>query len=121
MMILEQTLPTLIPSELINNNTTLTIFCPTDNAFFSLKYPQPPFTLLQYHIFPTKLNKEALKSSHPCESKLDTLLGGHPLVVTTLPKSQSASINEVKIKDWEIFNDGQVIVQGIEDFFNPTM
>ncbi|CAL5419561.1 unnamed protein product [Camellia sinensis] len=57
-------------------------------------YPQPPFTLLQYHIFPTKLNREALKSSHPCESKLDTLLGGHPLVVTTLPKSQSASINE---------------------------
>ncbi|GMP68629.1 hypothetical protein CsSME_00028183 [Camellia sinensis var. sinensis] len=36
-MILEQTLQTFTPSELINNNnTTLTIFCPTDNTFFFL-------------------------------------------------------------------------------------
>ncbi|KAF5189755.1 Zinc finger protein constans-like, partial [Thalictrum thalictroides] len=50
---LELTLRTLISSALADNNniTTITIFCPPDEAFHSLKhFRQPPLTLLKYHI-----------------------------------------------------------------------
>ena len=43
-MVLEVSLTNLLPS-----SESVTIFCPTDNAVLSSKYPQPPFTLLQYH------------------------------------------------------------------------
>ncbi|KAI8017949.1 putative fasciclin-like arabinogalactan protein 20 [Camellia lanceoleosa] len=119
-LILEQILPTLIPFE-VTHNTTITIFCPLDKAFVSSKYPQPPFTLLQYHVAPLRLDREALQSSLPYESKVDTLLPHHPLVVTTTPHhSDRASINGVKVTDWDIYNNGHVIVHGVEDFFDPA-
>ncbi|KAF9614343.1 hypothetical protein IFM89_018096 [Coptis chinensis] len=118
---LEMTLPTLISSTLSNNNATaVTIFCPVDEAFFSLKYPQPPLTLLEYHISPMKIEKDDLMSRLPLGSKIDTLLHGHPLVVSTLTHAQTASINNVKIKHWDIYNDGHVIVHGVESFFDPA-
>ncbi|KAA8535404.1 hypothetical protein F0562_030407 [Nyssa sinensis] len=118
-LVLDQTLKTLVPAEPIHN-TTVTIFCPSDKAFFSLKYPQPPLTLLQYHVVPVKLDREDLASSLAFESKIDTLLPGHPLVITTIPGSKHASINNVKITAWNIYNDGHVIVHGIDDFFDPA-
>ena len=90
----------------------------TSNAVLSSKYPQPPFTLLQYHIVPTSLDRES-SLLRRYESKIDTLLPGHPLVVTTLSKTQSASINGIEIKQWELYNDGHVIIHGIQDFFDP--
>ncbi|KAF9614344.1 hypothetical protein IFM89_018097 [Coptis chinensis] len=61
---LEMTLPTLISSALSNNNAaTVTIFCPADEAFFSLKYPQPHLTLVKYHVSPMKIEKEDLEST----------------------------------------------------------
>ncbi|KAA8535439.1 hypothetical protein F0562_030442 [Nyssa sinensis] len=118
-LVLDKTLKTLVPAEPIHN-TTVTIFCPSDKAFFSLKYPQPPLTLLQYHVVPVKLDREDLASSLAFESKIDTLLPGHPLVITTIPGSKHASINNVKITAWNIYNDGHVIVHGIDDFFDPA-
>ncbi|GMP68634.1 hypothetical protein CsSME_00028188 [Camellia sinensis var. sinensis] len=119
-LILEQTLPTLIPFE-VTHNTIITIFCPLDNAFLSSKYPQPPFTLLQYHVAPLKLDTKALQLSLPYESKVDTLLSHHPLVVTTTRHhSDCTSINGVKVTDWDIYNDGHVIVHGVEDFIDPA-
>ncbi|CAL5374877.1 unnamed protein product [Camellia sinensis] len=119
-LILKQILPTLIPFK-VTHNTTITIFCPLDKAFLSSKYPQPPFTLLQYHVALLRLDREALQSSLPYESKVDTLLPHHPLVVTTTPHhSDRASINGVKVTDWDIYNNGHVIVHGVEDFFDPA-
>ncbi|KAI7998763.1 putative fasciclin-like arabinogalactan protein 20 [Camellia lanceoleosa] len=87
-LILEQTLPTLIPFE--------------------------------YHIALLRLDREALQSSLPYKSKVDTLLPHHPLVVTTSPHhSDHTSINGVKVTDWDIYNDGHV-VHGVEDFFDPA-
>ena len=103
--------------------TTFTIFCPLDKAFYSSKYPQPPLTLLQYHISPLKLERQTLQSSssYPVGSKIDTLLPGHPLVVSTLHKrTREVSINDVKITDWEIYNDGRIILHGVENFFDPA-
>ncbi|KAI8008372.1 putative fasciclin-like arabinogalactan protein 20 [Camellia lanceoleosa] len=117
-LILEQTLPILIPFK-VTYNTTITIFCPQDKAFLFSKYPQPPFTLLQYHVAPLKLDREALHSSLLHESKVDTLLPQHLLVVTTTRhNSDCTSINGVKVTDWDIYNDGHVIVHGVKDFFD---
>ncbi|KAH7546832.1 hypothetical protein FEM48_Zijuj01G0242800 [Ziziphus jujuba var. spinosa] len=89
-------------SEWLSGNSTLTVFCPPDGAFFFSKYPQPPLTLLQYHVVPLKLDIEA-PASLPHGSKIDTLLLGHPLVVTTLqtmnmhPSMESKSLNGIFI------------------------
>ncbi|KAH7842410.1 hypothetical protein Vadar_005003 [Vaccinium darrowii] len=117
-MILEETLTSLVPFE----NTSVTIFCPTDEAFANLKYyTQPPLTLLQYHIVPMMLDRESLVSTLPFESKVDTLLKGHPLVLTRNHNTQNASLNGVEITDWEIYDDGEVLIHGVKDFFDPAV
>ncbi|XP_057952244.1 uncharacterized protein LOC131146586 [Malania oleifera] len=113
-MILHLTLHDLIKTH--NNSTALTIFCPQDAAFFSLKFPQPPLTLLRYHFVPRKLEQQVLGSAgFPVGSKLDTLLPGHPLVVTA-----PSTVNGVRIADWDIYDDGVVTVHGVGEFFDPA-
>ncbi|KAJ0030811.1 hypothetical protein Pint_14301 [Pistacia integerrima] len=112
-LILHMTLPSLIPSDSVFNTTTFTIFSPTDKAFLSSKYPQPPLTLLRYHVTPSTFNKTL-----PHGSKIDTLLRGHPLMATS--SHRKASINGVKIVEWDVYNDGKVIVHGVEEFFDPA-
>ncbi|KAH7843313.1 hypothetical protein Vadar_015092 [Vaccinium darrowii] len=117
-MMLQETLTSLVSSE----NTSVTIFCPTDEAFANLKYyTQPPLTLLQYHIVPMMLDRESLVSTLPFESKVDTLLKGHPLVLTRNHNTQNASLNGVEITDWEIYDDGEVLIHGVKDFFDPAV
>ncbi|KAH7546829.1 hypothetical protein FEM48_Zijuj01G0242500 [Ziziphus jujuba var. spinosa] len=99
--------------------STLTVFCPPDSAFFSSKYPQPPLTLLQYHVVPLKLDIGAL-ASLPHGSKIDTLLLGHPLVVTTLQKDEDASLNGVIVTEWNLYNEGGLIIHGVDNFFDPA-
>ncbi|KAF5199686.1 hypothetical protein FRX31_010726 [Thalictrum thalictroides] len=65
--------------------------------------------------------QETLRSpASPHGSKIDTFLPGHPLVVTTLHNSTEASINGVEITQWNIYNDGNVLVHGVADFFYPA-
>ncbi|KAH7546827.1 hypothetical protein FEM48_Zijuj01G0242300 [Ziziphus jujuba var. spinosa] len=119
-MIFDVFFKTQSDSEWLTGNSTLTVFCPPDHAFFSSKYPQPPLTLLQYHVVPLKLDIEALKSI-PHGSKMDTLLLGHPLVVTTLPiGGEYPSLNGVKVTEWNVYEDGGLIVHGVENFFDPA-
>ncbi|KAH7546837.1 hypothetical protein FEM48_Zijuj01G0243300 [Ziziphus jujuba var. spinosa] len=118
-MILDVFFKTRDVSEWLSGNSTLTVFCPPDGAFFSSKYPQPPFTLLQYHVVPLKLDIEVL-ASLPHGSKIDTLLLGHPLVVTTLQSDEYASPNGVKVTEWNLYNDGGLIIHGVDNFFDPA-
>ncbi|KAI8008373.1 AFG1-like ATPase [Camellia lanceoleosa] len=77
--------------------------------------------MTSYHVARLKLDREALQSTVPYESKFDTLLPHHPLVVTTtLHHSNRASINGVKVTYWDIYNDRHVIIHGVEDFFDPA-
>ncbi|TQD90841.1 hypothetical protein C1H46_023608 [Malus baccata] len=94
----------ILPTLNINPNTTLTLFCPQDQAFFNPKYPQPPLTLLEYHVVPFKMDKDAREASLRHGSKVDTLLLGHPLVVTSLLVGTSgyASLNQVKVTEWDV-------------------
>ncbi|OVA08884.1 hypothetical protein BVC80_8043g1 [Macleaya cordata] len=65
---LGMTLNTLIaPSadRSIDSNTKFTIFCPPDEAFFSLKYPQPPLTLLNAQEIPQTRSATYGLKAHP--------------------------------------------------------
>ncbi|KAM2613814.1 hypothetical protein TB2_028511 [Malus domestica] len=106
----------------INPNATLTLFCPQDKAFFDSKYPQPPLTLLKYHAVPFKMDKDSMEASFRHGSKVDTLLLGHPLVVTSLPAGTYgyASLNLVKVIEWDLYNNGRLVVHGVEDLFDPA-
>ncbi|RXH83682.1 hypothetical protein DVH24_005935 [Malus domestica] len=68
------------------------------------------------------MDKDAREASLRHGSKVDTLLLGHPLVVTSLPVGTSgyASLNQVKVTEWDVYNDGRLIVHGVEDFFDPA-
>ncbi|KAK9100032.1 hypothetical protein Scep_023462 [Stephania cephalantha] len=120
---LRSSLPTLL-ARVDLNKTAVTIFCPTDFAFGDQDYfvppAQPPLWLVEYHVVPRKVEKEDLESSSICPigSKLDTLLDGHSLVITT-SRYIAASLNKVKIKEWDLYNDGRVIVHGIENTIGP--
>ncbi|KAH0989400.1 hypothetical protein GBA52_000883 [Prunus armeniaca] len=106
-----------------HTNTTFTLFCPRDQAFFNPKYPQPPLTLLKYHIVPFKFDRDTIEAYVGHGSNVRTLLPGHPLVVTSLPTrtgASYASINRVKITEWDVYNNGRLIVHGVEDFFDPA-
>ncbi|KAH7546821.1 hypothetical protein FEM48_Zijuj01G0241700 [Ziziphus jujuba var. spinosa] len=116
-MILEVFLNDLNVSELLTGNSTLTVISPQDGAFYSSKYTQPTLTLLQYHVVPSKFDGEALQSLHH-GSKIDTLLLGHPLVVTTLPTDEYTSLNGVTVTELNLYNDGGLIVHGVDNFFD---
>ncbi|KAK9100033.1 hypothetical protein Scep_023463 [Stephania cephalantha] len=137
---LNSTFPLLLP-RLDLNKTAVTIFCPSDLAFArqydfstpcrdrdchsgdnaqSAPQPQLPLWLLEYHTVPREVEKEDLKPSSilPTGSKLNTLLHGRALVITT--SWHVPSINEVKIKEWNVYNDGRVIVHGVDGFFRTS-
>ncbi|CAN6696514.1 unnamed protein product [Malus baccata var. baccata] len=73
-----------------NPNATLTLFCPQDKAFFNSKYPQPPLTLLKYHAVPFKMDKDSMEASFR------------------------------HVTEWDLYNNGRLIVHGVEDFFDPA-
>ncbi|XP_060670059.1 uncharacterized protein LOC132800434 [Ziziphus jujuba] len=108
-MIFQVFLNDLNVSGLLRGNSTFIVF----------RVRLPPLTLLQYQVVPSKLDGEALQSLHH-GSKVDTLLLGHPLVVTTLPTDKYTSLNGVTVTEWNIYNDGGLIVHGVDKFFNPT-
>ncbi|KAF9587005.1 hypothetical protein IFM89_039784 [Coptis chinensis] len=109
-----------IASALSGNYTPagFTIFVAPDKSFMSTKYfgyLDPPFSLLRYHVTPMYLERVQLESTPPANgTRINTLLDGHPLV-----HNARASINGVKIKQWDIYADDNVIVHGVEDFFDP--
>ncbi|KAK9155301.1 hypothetical protein Sjap_002781 [Stephania japonica] len=135
---LEMVLPTLFSQVLLrginhSSSPALTIFCPTDGAFASSKYPQPPITLLQYHAVPMKLKVNNLQSSGKAAistgSKIDSLLNGHPIVVTTSPAPKKRSsrrpapdvfVNGIEVRHWDVYNDGFIVVHGVDDVLDPA-
>ncbi|XP_060171513.1 uncharacterized protein LOC132602754 [Lycium barbarum] len=120
-IILENTINRLISSS--PNTTNFTIFCPTERAFLNIfpKYQDPPYRLIQYHVVPLKLNKNILETYYPRRSKLKTLLPDHNIITTTLPYFEIVSINNVDIAEWDVYNDGRVIVHGVDEFFDPAL
>ncbi|KAL3535269.1 hypothetical protein ACH5RR_003730 [Cinchona calisaya] len=104
-----------------NNITAITFFAVTDKGFDSQNHIGIPTTLLKHQVIPFKVDRKTLESS-PVGSTFPTLLANTPpLVKTQLPYTREVSINDVKIVDWEIYDDGEVIIHGVDDFFNHAV
>ncbi|XP_077236646.1 putative fasciclin-like arabinogalactan protein 20 [Tasmannia lanceolata] len=109
---LQLTSQTLIPE-----SSSTTIFSPSDNAFISSG--QPSLNLLQYHFSAFKFTLQDLRSL-PFGATIPTLFQNHSLIVTTLASDSEISLNNVKINDSIIYDDGSLIIYGIERFFDPS-
>ncbi|CAN6547311.1 unnamed protein product [Malus baccata var. baccata] len=72
---------------------------------------------------PFKFDKATTEASFGHVSKVDTPLPGHPIVVTSLPGSirRFASLNQVEATEWDVNNNGQLIVHGVEEFFSNNV
>lgn len=68
---------------------------------------------------PLKLNGDDLGFIHH-GSKIDTLRRGRPLVVTSLPSNHYVSLNDVRVTELNLYNDGGLIVHGVDNFFDPA-
>ncbi|CAB4295746.1 unnamed protein product [Prunus armeniaca] len=101
---------------LLSQSPSLTIFASTDAAFSHSG--QPPLNLLQFHIIPLYFSLRSLKSL-PFGAKISTLLSDHSLSVTTLAYDPRVSLNNVPITVSPIFDDGSLIIFGIDRFLDP--
>ncbi|XP_062154366.1 putative fasciclin-like arabinogalactan protein 20 [Alnus glutinosa] len=111
-LILEAVSNTLLP-----NSSYLTIFAPADGAF--VRSGQPSLSLLQFHFSLLPLPLETLKSL-PYAAKIPTLFATHSLTVTTSPSDDRISLNNLMITGSPIFDDGLLIIHGIDQFFDPN-
>ncbi|XP_076914654.1 putative fasciclin-like arabinogalactan protein 20 [Bidens hawaiensis] len=107
----------LISTSLLSQSqtTSATIFTPPDSVFTNSG--QPPLSLLQLHISPLLFSLSSLRSLLP-GTRIPTLSSGNDLTVTTSSFSDQVSINNVNVIGSPIFDDGLLIVFGIESFFN---
>ncbi|XP_030441260.1 putative fasciclin-like arabinogalactan protein 20 [Syzygium oleosum] len=95
---------------------SLTIFSPSDDSF--ARFGQPPLSLLRLHFSPHALSLDTLRLL-PRGAKISTMNANHSLMVTTSPSDYQVEINGVKIVGSPVFNDGNLVVFGIEMFFDP--
>ncbi|KAK3040739.1 hypothetical protein RJ639_029261 [Escallonia herrerae] len=106
----------LLPKSLLSSPLAATIFSPPDSAFSASG--QPPLSLLQLHFSPQALSFDSLRSL-PFTTAIPTFLPNKPLFITTASPSDRISIDNVTITGSSIFEDGSLIVYGIETFFDP--
>ncbi|KAK6931012.1 FAS1 domain [Dillenia turbinata] len=109
----------LLSETLIPPYSSYTLFSPSDDAFS--QSGQPPLSLLQLHFSPLAFPYETLRSL-PFGAKIPTLNINHTLTVTSFSSAiyRQISINNVLINGSPVFDDGSLIVYGIEKFFDPT-
>ncbi|EOY31539.1 Uncharacterized protein TCM_038456 [Theobroma cacao] len=94
----------------IYNNNTITIFAPVDESFSD----DENWKVLEYQFVTARVDKEAFDSGSvqrgvellTCDSYCKVLVNGY------------GSINNVNITHWNIYNDGHIIVHGVQNFFN---
>nr|XP_023913943.1 putative fasciclin-like arabinogalactan protein 20 [Quercus suber] len=101
---------------LLPHSPSLTIFAPADTAFNRLG--QPPLSLIQYHILPLAFSFQSLKSL-PLGAKISTVLPRHSLIVTASSSDDCVSLNNVTVRGQPVYDDGSLIIFGIDKFFNP--
>lgn len=94
--------------------TALTIFSPPDSSF--IDFGQPSLSHILLHFSPVSISLSSLQSL-PFSSKIPSLSPSNSLYVTSSPSDSRVSINNVEIVGSPIYDDGFVVVFGIEDFF----
>ncbi|KAL7610190.1 putative fasciclin-like arabinogalactan protein 20 [Lactuca sativa] len=107
----------LVSSSLLSQTSSATIFTPPDSIFTELG--QPPQSLLELHISPLGFSFPGLRSLDP-GTKIPTMSSDNYLTITSPSSSDQVSINNVKILGSPIFDDGSLIIFGIEKFFDSN-
>ena len=107
----------LVSNTLNLDSPTATIFAPSDPAF--VHSGQLPLLLVQYHILPIRLSAEAMKALTSGTS-IPTLLPNCSLIVTASHSDGKVSINNVMIDVKAVYDDGSVIIYGIDKFLNSS-
>lgn len=108
----------LVSDSLIPHSPSLTIFAPSDSAFF--QSGQPSLSLLQYHFSPLYFPLRSLNSL-PSGSNIPTLFANTSLIVSSSPANgdDNISLNGVNITESPIYDDGSLVIFGIDEFFDP--
>ncbi|CAN4121715.1 unnamed protein product [Withania somnifera] len=96
--------------------TSFTIFSPPDSSFTN--FGQPSLSHILLHFSPVSLSLSSLQSL-PFSSKIPSLSPSNSLYVTS-NNDLDVSINNVKIIGSPIYDDGFVVVFGIDDFFSQN-
>ncbi|GFS32745.1 hypothetical protein Acr_00g0024370 [Actinidia rufa] len=105
----------LVYPTLTSEPRSATIFSPSDAAFTNSG--QPTLSLLQLHFCPLAFSLESLRSL-PSGTKIPTMASGKSLIVTTSDSNEHVSLNNVTIIGSPIFDDGSLVVFGIDKFFD---
>ncbi|KAK1390041.1 putative fasciclin-like arabinogalactan protein 20 [Heracleum sosnowskyi] len=92
-----------------------TVFSPPDAAFSSSG--QPSIAVLQLHFVPVAFTIDGLKSL-PYGTKIPTFSSAHSLTVTTADNSENVSLNNVNVTGSPIYDDGALVIFGVERFFD---
>nr|XP_043618516.1 putative fasciclin-like arabinogalactan protein 20 [Erigeron canadensis] len=101
----------------LSHHNAATIFSPPDHAFAD--YGQLSLSLLQIHISPMAFSLSSIRSL-PFGTKIPTVDESTFLIVTSSSSNDVVSINDVRITGFPIFDDGSLIVYGIESFLDPN-
>ncbi|XP_020205990.1 putative fasciclin-like arabinogalactan protein 20, partial [Cajanus cajan] len=105
----------IVAETLLEQSPSATVFAPSDTAF--KKSGQPSLDLLRLHFAPLPLPPPSLRLL-TAGATIPTMLPGQSLTVTT--SDRVTSINNVRLTGSPIYDDGFLLVYGIERFFDPT-
>lgn len=115
-VVMSLTLQVTSEAVLTSQCRSATVFAPPDYSF--TRSGQPSLSLLRFHFSPLALSVESLKTL-PYGTKVPTLFDGKSLTVTSFASDDRISLNDVKLSRWPIYDDGSLVIFGIESFFNP--
>ncbi|KAK7269848.1 hypothetical protein RIF29_22613 [Crotalaria pallida] len=107
----------VIAENILAHSPSATIFAPSETAF--RKSGQPSSDLLRFHFVPLPLPPQSLRLL-TTGAKIPTMLPGKSLTVTATSSDRITSINNLKITASPIYDDGFLLVYGVERFFDPN-
>ncbi|KHN06738.1 Putative fasciclin-like arabinogalactan protein 20 [Glycine soja] len=114
----------IVAETLLEQSPSATVFAPSDSAF--KKSGQPSLDLLRFHLAPLPLPPASLRLL-TAGSRIRTMLPGQTLTnlgqtltVTTSSSDRVTSFNNIKLTGSPIYDDGILLVYGIDRFFDPT-
>jgi len=105
----------VVAETLLEQSPSATVFAPSDSAF--KKSGQPSLDLLRFHLAPLPLTPSSLRLLS-AGARIPTMLPGQSLTVTTSSSDRATSINNIKLTPSPIYDDGFLLVYGIDRFFD---
>ncbi|CAJ1977435.1 unnamed protein product [Sphenostylis stenocarpa] len=107
----------IVAETLLEQSPSATVFAASDSAF--KKSGQPSLDLLRFHLSPLPLTPSSLRLL-TAGARIPTMLPGQSLTVTTASSDRVTSINNIKLTESPIYDDGFLLVYGIHRFFDPN-